>query len=533
MTTFRSSTSRLALAAVAAALSLGACNRATRSAPAESTGLAAADTSGQPVSAPPIAALPLATATPVAASLAPATLPRGRAIRVASRSRAERYRYIDRAAEYNRGFANTPPDYTVDYQGTRPWVWRANNGAYRVVEQLPQGQRDYYYQAGSDRPFFVSDPQGGYAYDNGDLVVAYSPDGAALDYAYAAGRTDAAAAYYDRAQALYRAAQYDRRQAAYAADWQARRADDAAWQAAYDNARAHDAEWQAWHDRHAGDERRQWNDERNRRVAYAAAIAAGVGAAAVIATRGHDDRNDGGLRQGSPGYRTNGIPAGQVALIPQQAALDGQRRRAAISAQRAAADAHTSAQADSASQAQRVAAARQQAHVTAEAQRVAAAITAERARNAAKTHQAAKQAAHSAAIAQADITARTRREAVDAAARQQAKLAHEAQHVGAAADAAKARDAATTADAVKRQAGDAARAGAAARQQAHAAVEAQLIAGQMNAAKTRDAAKAAAAAERAKGRDAQRQQAQAGAKAHKAAADKAKGDKGKPDDQPK
>lgn len=285
MIRYTSTASRLAVVAVTAALGLSACNEATPTPPASGV---ASEASGQPVSAAPIAALPLATATPVASPLAPATLPPARAIKVATRPRPERYRDVDRVAEYNRGFADTPPDYTVDYQGTRPWVWRANNGAYRVVEQLPHGSRNYYYAAGSDQPFYVSDPQGGYAYDNGDLVGVYGPDGQALDIAYAERRA-AAAAYYARARALYRAAQYDRRQAAYAADWQVRRADYAARQAAYDDARARDADWQAWHDQHRADGDRHWADERNRRVAYAAAIGA-VGVAAVVATRGRDDR---------------------------------------------------------------------------------------------------------------------------------------------------------------------------------------------------------------------------------------------------
>ena len=111
-----------------------------------------------------------------------------------------------------------------------------------------------------------------------------------------------AAAYLARARALFHAAQYDQRQAAYAADWQARRADFAARQQAYDDARARDAEWQAWHDAHQDEERRNWQDEQNRRTAYAAAIGIGVGAAAVALTRGggdHDDRDDG--RQGYGG----------------------------------------------------------------------------------------------------------------------------------------------------------------------------------------------------------------------------------------
>ncbi len=137
----RSTVSRLALTSVAAALALAACNQ-TPATPAAPTGT-------QPVTAAPIAALPLATASPPPAAPAPAVLPPpATRVRVAPRPK-ERYRYADRAAQYNLAFADSPPDYTVDYQGTRPWVWRANSGAYRVAEQLPQGERYYYYDAGS------------------------------------------------------------------------------------------------------------------------------------------------------------------------------------------------------------------------------------------------------------------------------------------------------------------------------------------------------------------------------------------------
>ena len=474
--------SRIALVTIAAALGLNACNRST-SAPTSSTSASApaADGSGQPVSAPPIAALPLATATPVAASLAPATLSSTRSIRIENRPRFERYQYIDRAVEYNRGFDNTPPDYTVGYQQTRPWIWRANNGAYRIVERLPRGQRYYYYRAGSDQPFFVSDPQGGYGYENGRLVVVYGPNGAALDDAYAAGRADAAAAYYDRAGALYRAAQHDQRQAAYAADWQARRADEAARRAAYYEARAHDAEWQAWHDRHADNERHEWNDERNRRIAYAAGIAPVVAAAALIATRGHGHQNDGASQRSEPGrvaYST-----AQTPQIQQAAATDKQRSQAVINSQRpapahqvaspahalppaeappraastdqraepkvprASADALVRSKADVASEARRAAAV--------DAKRVAAATAVEHARSAAKKHRAAKQSAGNAAGVQANAAiGKRQREATDLTAHKRAKSAQEVQRVTAAADTAKAREAA---NAAKRRAGQAAR----------------------------------------------------------------------------
>ncbi len=199
-------------------LLLAACDK-----PAPNANQAAtAANSGQPVTAPPIAALQLATGAPPPLAPAPpaaALPPPTRAIRYARRPRADRYRYLERAYAAGDAYNGTPPDYTVDYQGTRPWIWRAHDGAYRVVERLPEGERDYYYDPGADAPYLVRDPDYAYAYDNGELAGVYGPDGRALDDVRAEQRAEEAARYLDRARALYRAAQYEQRQAAYVADW--------------------------------------------------------------------------------------------------------------------------------------------------------------------------------------------------------------------------------------------------------------------------------------------------------------------------
>ena len=587
MTNFRSTTSRLALAAVTSAFLLSACNKATPSTAAPSSNLAAS-TNGEPVSAPPIAALPLATATHIAAAAAPETLQLARAIRVARGPHADRYRYVDRAAEYNRGFADTPPDYTVDYQGTRPWVWRANNGDYRVVEYLPRGAREYYYQSGSDQPFYVSDAQGGYAFDNGSLVGIYDPDGQALDDAYAARRAAQAAAYYDRARALYHAAQYERRQAAYAADWQARRAEDAARHAAYYEARARDAEWQTWHDRNAREETRRWDDERTRRVAYAVAIGAGLGVAAVVATRGHDGQNDGAYRsndagrngfaprprvdsrQGYQGYPPGGGSAGQAALTQQPTALLQQQRQAVSDGRRATGNAPVSSLAASNTtiQRQRNAAADQQraarnaqqaiadarvraeAHAASATQRVAAAATVAQARNVAKADHVAQQA-NAAARSQTFAAAPAQREAASVPSPHQTKSAPDARRVAAVSGGLSSGHAA---DAERPQAKGAAhgraedaaqgRGAVATRQQSHAAVAAQRITGQAEGAKPsatpghdkdsgaqRPQALAPEAAHATKA--AQRRPPQAIVHARKAASETGEAEKGKPGEQHK
>lgn len=320
----RKSLARFAFAAGLTAIVLAGCNKAPQQAAAND---------GEPAVAPPIAALPLATATPPApAAAAPvaAALPApAKPIRIAARSSDDRYYYIDGAYSMDSAFGDTPPDYTVDYDGTRPWVWRSDSGAYRVVERLPEGERYYYYQPGAAEPFYVTDPAGSYAYANGELVGAYGPNGVPLDYVVAQQRADAAARYLYRARQLYQAAQHDQRQAAYAAEWQQRRdaifAQRQDWQAA----RARDAQWQAWHDAHVQQERQDWQGERDHRLAYAAAI--GAGAVAGGAILAHDRNRD---RQDDVRFRQQQDVQRQQAIARAQEQADGQRRQMAFDHQR-------------------------------------------------------------------------------------------------------------------------------------------------------------------------------------------------------
>lgn len=119
-----------------------------------------------PLVAPPAAALPMATGAPAPVAPAPpasALPPPPAPVGYAPPPPGQRYAYVDRAYSMAQAFGDTPPDYAVDYQGTRPWIWRARNGAYRIVERLPRGERYYYYQPGQDYPFLVQDPDYSYA----------------------------------------------------------------------------------------------------------------------------------------------------------------------------------------------------------------------------------------------------------------------------------------------------------------------------------------------------------------------------------
>lgn len=236
-----------------------------------------ANQSETPTVAPPIAAMPLVAQGAPAVAPAPeaaALPPPARMVRFAPRPPREGYQYIDRAYAMGQAFADTPPDYAVGYQGTRPWIWRAGNGAYRIVERLPRGERYYYYEPGEEEPFLVRDPDYSYAYDHGELVEVYGPDGSELDRSEAARRADYASRYLDRAHDLYRAAQYQQRQSAYASEWARHRDDLANQDSQWGREQSGNADWRAWHERHAADEQQIWHQEQAQRTAYASAIGA-------------------------------------------------------------------------------------------------------------------------------------------------------------------------------------------------------------------------------------------------------------------
>ncbi|MDE2488300.1 MAG: hypothetical protein KGO51_12970, partial [Alphaproteobacteria bacterium] len=251
----------------AAALALAGCSRQGGQPPAP------------PATGAPIASLPLAQGAPPPAALAPPTaqLPPAPPVKVVQSEPTTRYRYIDRAYAMGQTFGDTPPDYTVDYQGERPWVWRSERGDYRIVEPTPEGDRAYYFSAGSDQPVLVRDPRYAYGYDGGALAEVYDGDGRPAPYDPEAA--ERAARYLARARALYAAAVNQRREAAYAEAWRARRAEVIQQQQAWADAQQHDADWRRWHDAHQAQDRARWGDERAMRQAYAARVAPQIAAA--------------------------------------------------------------------------------------------------------------------------------------------------------------------------------------------------------------------------------------------------------------
>ena len=260
---FLSGTARTALVACFAAGALAACNQ-----------------NGQTTSAPtPAAALPLEMSATGPTAIAPAPpaskLPPAPPVRVGRLSDPEdTYAYVDEADAENEAFGDAPPDYAVDYDGTRPWVWYGDDRSERVAEPLPGGgYRYYYYQPGAQYPYLVRDPEYSYGYNSGVLVVVYDRYGEAMPPTAYDRRVDAASRILARGAALYLASQQQQHRAVVAANWEARQeriaADNAAWQ----RAQAQQRGWASYHAAHAQQEQAQWDQERFRREAEAARFA--------------------------------------------------------------------------------------------------------------------------------------------------------------------------------------------------------------------------------------------------------------------
>jgi hypothetical protein len=106
--------------------------------------------------------------TPIAPAPAASALPPAPPVQVGRLSDPQdTYAYADEADSENNAFGDAPPDYTVDYGGTQPWIWRGDDQSERVAEPLPSGgYRYYYYQPGAQYPYLVRDPEYSYGYDS-------------------------------------------------------------------------------------------------------------------------------------------------------------------------------------------------------------------------------------------------------------------------------------------------------------------------------------------------------------------------------
>ena len=253
---------RAALLACAAvtAVTMSGCNRSqtSASAPASLDALPLTQVSTPSVPAPTAASLPYAAPARIARVSAP----------------GDRYAYLDRAYAMSRAYGDAPPDYAVDYQGERPWIWRGSDDSERVVERTPQGLRYFYYEPGADRPYLVQDPEGySYGYSDGELTTVYGPGGVLEPDDVVDRRAAIAGRYLAWAAALQAASLRQQHQAVEQAHWEERRADIAAQRSAWEAQQSRQDAWAAYHQAHDAEQQAHWADESARRQAEAARYA--------------------------------------------------------------------------------------------------------------------------------------------------------------------------------------------------------------------------------------------------------------------
>jgi len=250
-----------ALAALAAVLALGACNRQPNQ---QADANMAAMNDMQTAALPPLPApLPLAAgaaAGPAAVAPAAKALPEApRPVALGRFAEPEQaYAYLDRADNMFDAMGYAPPDYAFDYDGVNPWVWQTAYGDSEFVEPVPGGYRYYYYEPGYDEPYLIRDPDYSYAYNGGTLVAIYGADGALLPPRYYRERADYAARYRYRARRLWEASREARRERVEAARWQQRRDAIARDRQRWNADRSRNLHWASYHRQNADRERAHW-----------------------------------------------------------------------------------------------------------------------------------------------------------------------------------------------------------------------------------------------------------------------------------
>ncbi len=250
-----------AMACVLGALALAGCGQNSAGTPAQTALQAQALPPPLPLTtdaAPPPPPAPAASALPSAPPADVSYL----------QDPSQQYAFADRAANLAQVLGDTPPDYGFDYDGTQPWAWRGD-GFVRVVEPTPDGERYYYYDAGSSSPYLIQD--GGYAYgfSGGNLVVIYGPNGRVLGDDQAQVRAELAGRYLARARAIYDAALDSQRRAVALDAWREKRAAIDEERAQWEQQQSEYADWRSYHDDHQAEDQSYWQGERDRRQAEA------------------------------------------------------------------------------------------------------------------------------------------------------------------------------------------------------------------------------------------------------------------------
>ncbi len=183
------------------------------------------------------------------------------------RPRDDGYGYAERAYAVDRAFYQSPPDYAFAYDDARPWVWETQDDWLMYVEPLAVGYRYYYYEPGEYYPYFVRDPEYGYGYDDGGLlVVVYDSRGYLLPTTYVTRYADRGGRYLGRARALRDASVHARHVSIPEERWVDRRSAFVGDQANWFEAAQRQPDWTRYRAKHEAKDLRRFERERERRA---------------------------------------------------------------------------------------------------------------------------------------------------------------------------------------------------------------------------------------------------------------------------
>jgi hypothetical protein len=142
---------------------------------------------------------------PAAPALGPLDPTYAAATPTAYLSADQAYAYPQRAYAVSRAVRERPPSYAFSYGDEQPWAWDAADQGLMFAEPVGQNWRYYYYETGDAYPYFVQDPDYGYAYgDNGVLLALFDAAGGLVGSDRYATYAPRASGYWSRAHDLNR-----------------------------------------------------------------------------------------------------------------------------------------------------------------------------------------------------------------------------------------------------------------------------------------------------------------------------------------
>lgn len=185
----------------------------------------------------------------------------------ADRTGFDDYEWIDRADAISETIGEAPPDTSFAFEDATPWAWTLEDGTVLVVEEQGDGPHGYYFEAGSDEPFLVRDPEMSFGFVEGGLAVIYGADGGVMTRTEGRLWFETAMRGFERGKLLKRAmARRDRWRNVGVSAWVDFSYLLYDWQDQWYQGRQRHSGWRRHHQGPRGAEhRRRWEHERRRR----------------------------------------------------------------------------------------------------------------------------------------------------------------------------------------------------------------------------------------------------------------------------